>query len=83
MNLGIKYLMTTDTTQKTAKKVERRQKGPFFIFRVPRYPQELRYIWSGGGRSPSPPGFSSPVFDSSSDFASYSIVHEITRKPFL
>ena len=35
--LGIKYLMTTDTTQKI-KEVERRSKEPFFIFRVPPVP---------------------------------------------
>ena len=32
MKLGIKYLMTTDATQKTTKKVESRSKGPIFLF---------------------------------------------------
>ena len=35
MNLVIEYLMTTDTTQKTAKTLNVGQKGPFMYFYAP------------------------------------------------
>ena len=51
--LGIKYLMATDTTQK--KKLNVGQKRPFFYFLVPRSPQELPFMRSGGTGPPVPP----------------------------
>ena len=63
-NLGIKYLMTTDTTQKTTKEVERRSKGHFYIFRVlPGPPQEMTFKRprGTGTHGPLPPPPVSPV----------------------
>ena len=54
MNMGIKYLMATDTTQKTTEKVARRSKGPIFVFfRVRPVPPGIDiYAVGGGGAVP-------------------------------
>ena len=63
MNLGIKYLMTTDITQKTTKQLNVGQKGPFLYFfgSSPVPPGIDIYAGRGGGQFPGSPGFSSPA----------------------
>ena len=60
MNLGIKYLRTTDTTQKTAKKLKVGQKRLFWYFSRPPIPQGIDTYAVRGGRSPQSPQFLKP-----------------------